>query len=87
MDRNDIVVQAQIQGVAYILTAGPGINPSTVRNPIDNPNAVSIIIKPVSVTDGKFSIKVSSQCRRRYSCSLNSSSDFLPELKEPVLFL
>jgi alpha-L-arabinofuranosidase len=65
VDPNDIVVQAQIQGsttssegVVYILTAGTGINPSIVRNTIDNPNAVSIITKPVSDTDGKFSITV-----------------------------
>jgi alpha-L-arabinofuranosidase len=67
VDPNDIVVQAQIQGsttssegVAYILTAGPGINPSTVCNTIDNPNAVSIVTKPVSATDGKFSITIPS---------------------------
>jgi alpha-L-arabinofuranosidase len=67
VDPNDIVVQAQIQGsttssegVAYILTAGPGINPLTVRNTIDNPNAVSIITKLVLTTDGKFFIIVPS---------------------------
>ena len=67
MDPNDIVVQAQVQGsttlsegVVYILTAGQGINPSTARNTIDNPNAVSIATKPVSAADGKFSVTIPS---------------------------
>jgi alpha-N-arabinofuranosidase len=66
-DPNDILVKAQIQGsttssegVAYILTAGPGINPSIVRNTIDNPTAASIITKPFSATDGTFSITIPS---------------------------
>jgi alpha-N-arabinofuranosidase len=67
VDPNDTVVKAQIQGsttssegVAYVLTAGPGVDPSTAHNSIDNPNAVSITTKPVSATDGMFSITVPS---------------------------
>jgi alpha-N-arabinofuranosidase len=67
VDPDDILVKVQIQGsrtgsegIAYILTAGPGVDPSTVRNTISNPNAASIITKPVSVTDGIFSITVPS---------------------------
>jgi hypothetical protein len=60
-------VKAQIQGsttssagVAYILTAGPGVDPSTVHNTIDNPNAVSIAEVLVSPTNGTWSIVVPS---------------------------
>ncbi len=67
VDPDDILVKAQIQGsttssegVAYILTAGPGVDPATVKNTIENPNAVSITTKPVSATDGTFSITVPS---------------------------
>ena len=67
VDSDDIVVNVKIQGsttssegAAYILSASPGVDPSTVRNTIDNPNAVSIVTKPVSVTDGIFSITIPS---------------------------
>jgi alpha-N-arabinofuranosidase len=67
VDPNDILIKAQIQGsttssegTAYILTAGPGVDPSTVKNTIVHPNAVSITTKPVSATDGTFSITVPS---------------------------
>ena len=67
VDSNDIIVKAQIQGsttssegIAYILTAGPGVDPSTVHNTILNPTAASITTKPVSATDGTFSITVPS---------------------------
>jgi len=67
VDPNDIVVKARIQGsttgaegVAYTLTAGPGVDPATVRNTIENPTAVSITSKPVSSTDGTFSVTVPS---------------------------
>jgi alpha-N-arabinofuranosidase len=67
VDPNDILVKVQIQGsttssegLAYILTAGPGVDPITAHNTIVNPNAVSIITKPVSATDGTFSITVPS---------------------------
>lgn len=67
VDPDDIVVNVQIQGsttssegVAYILSAGPGVDPSTVRNTIDNPNAVFIVTKPVSATDGIFSMTIPS---------------------------
>jgi alpha-N-arabinofuranosidase len=67
IDSNDLIVKAQIQGsttssegVAYILTAGPGVDPSTVHNTIVNPTAASITTKPVSATDGTFSITVPS---------------------------
>jgi alpha-N-arabinofuranosidase len=67
VDPNDSVVRAQVQGsrtssagLAHILTAGPGIDPSTVYNTIDNPNAVSIATIPFSATNGTFSITVPS---------------------------
>jgi alpha-L-arabinofuranosidase len=67
VDPNDTVVKAQIQGsttkaegVAYTLTAGPGVDPSKVKNTIQNPNAVSITSKPVSSADGSFSVTVPS---------------------------
>jgi alpha-N-arabinofuranosidase len=67
VDRNDILVKTQIQGsttstagLAYILTAGPGVDPSTVHNTIDDPNAASITTISVSVTNGTFSITVPS---------------------------
>jgi len=67
VDPNDIVVKAQIQGsttgaegVAYTLTAGPGVDPSKAKNTIENPTAVSITSKPVSSTDGAFSVTVPS---------------------------
>jgi alpha-N-arabinofuranosidase len=67
VDPNDTLVKVKIQGsttssegVAYILTAGPGVDPSTVKNTVMNPNAASIMTKPVSATDGTFSITVPS---------------------------
>jgi alpha-N-arabinofuranosidase len=67
VDSNDIFVKAKIQGsttssegVAYILTSGPGVDPSTVHNTILNPDAVSITTKPVLATDGTFSVSVPS---------------------------
>jgi alpha-N-arabinofuranosidase len=48
-DPNDILVKVQIQGsttssegVAYTLTAGPGVDPSTVHNTMTNPNTAKI---------------------------------------------
>ncbi len=65
VDANNIVVNTQVQGsttssigVAYILTAGPCIDPATVHNTIDNPNAISIATISVQTTDGTFSITV-----------------------------
>jgi alpha-N-arabinofuranosidase len=67
VDANDTAVNGQVQGsttsstgVAYILTAGPGVDPATVHNTIDNPNAVSIITMSVRAINGKFSITVPS---------------------------
>lgn len=67
VDPSDILVKAQIQGstisstgLAYILTAGPGIDPSTVHNTMENPNAASIATMPVSATNGTWSITVPS---------------------------
>lgn len=65
VDQNDIYVQAKIQGsstsaigLASILTAGPGVDPATVHNTIDNPNAVGITQVPVSATNGTWSVTV-----------------------------
>ena len=67
VDPNDITVNAQVDGsrtstngVAYTLTAGPGIDPTTVRNTMNNPNAAKIITLAISLTDGRFSIKIPS---------------------------
>lgn len=67
VDPNDILIKAQIQGsttsstgLAYILTAGPGVDPSTVQNTMNNPNAASVISMPVSATNGTWSIIIPS---------------------------
>jgi alpha-N-arabinofuranosidase len=67
VDPNDTVVKVKIQGsrtssegAAYILTAGPGVDPTTVKNTFMNPNAASITTKPVTATDGTFSITIPS---------------------------
>jgi len=67
IDPNDTLVNAQIQGsttssegTAYILTAGPDVDPTTVHNTFSNPNAASITTKPVTATDGIFSVTVPS---------------------------
>ncbi|CAF1677718.1 unnamed protein product, partial [Adineta ricciae] len=67
VDVNDTLVNIQIQdsittseGIMYILTGGPGVDPSTLSNTIDNPNAVSIITKLIWAVAGKFSIIIPS---------------------------
>lgn len=67
VDTNDTIVNAQIQGsttsatgVAHILTAGPGVDPATVHNTIDEPNAVSITTISLQAINGTFSITVPS---------------------------
>ncbi|CAF1576697.1 unnamed protein product [Adineta ricciae] len=67
VDENDILVKAQTQGstisntgVAYILTAGSGVNPSKVQNTFTNPNAASITTTPISVTNGIWSMTIPS---------------------------
>jgi alpha-N-arabinofuranosidase len=67
VDANDTLVKVQIQGsqtssegLAYILTADPGVDPTTVHNTISNPNAASIATIPVSAMNGAFSITVPS---------------------------
>jgi hypothetical protein len=42
------------------LTADVSVDPSKVQNTMDNPDAVSVAILPVSSTNGTFSITVSS---------------------------
>ena len=66
-DPKDIYIQAKIQGsstsaigLAFILTAGPGVDPATVQNTIDNPTAVGITTVPVSATNGTWSVTVPS---------------------------
>ncbi|CAF1210255.1 unnamed protein product [Rotaria magnacalcarata] len=68
VDSDDIVVKTQNQGsttsssdLAYILTAGTGINPSTIHNTMANPDAASISTEPISVINGTFSITVPSR--------------------------
>ena len=67
VDGKDTVVNARIQGsttsstgIAYILTAGLDVDPATIYNTINNPNAVSITTMPVQATNGTFSITVPS---------------------------
>jgi alpha-N-arabinofuranosidase len=67
VDPNDTVVKAQIQGsttssqgVAYTLTAGPGVDPSKAKNTIANPTAISITTAPVSSSSGSFSVTIPS---------------------------
>ena len=67
VDPNDTVVKARVQGsttssvgIAYTLTAGPGVDPSKAKNTINNPNAISITTAPVAATDGAFSVTVPS---------------------------
>jgi alpha-N-arabinofuranosidase len=66
-DANDITVNAQIQGsstsstgAAYILSAGPGVDPATAYNTLENPNAVTIKNASVSVSSGMWSVTVPS---------------------------
>jgi hypothetical protein len=66
-DANDITVNAQIQGsstsstgAAYILSAGPGVDPATTYNTLENPNAVTIKNASVSVSSGMWSVTVPS---------------------------
>ena len=65
VDANNTIVDTHMQGsttsstgVAYIFTAGPGVDPATVYNTINNPNAVSIATMPVRMANGTFSITV-----------------------------
>jgi alpha-N-arabinofuranosidase len=67
VDGNDITVNAQIQGsstsfagVAYILSAGPGVDPATAYNTLENPNAITIKNASVSVSSGIWSVTVPS---------------------------
>jgi alpha-N-arabinofuranosidase len=65
VDPNEIVVNAKIQdsttssdGLGYLLTAGPGVDPTTAHNTIDNPYAVSILTSTITAKDGTFSITI-----------------------------
>ncbi|CAF1345507.1 unnamed protein product [Adineta ricciae] len=67
VDSNDTIVKTQIHGsmasatgTAYILSAGPGVDPSKVANTMDNPNAVSIVTKSISSINGTWSITIPS---------------------------
>ncbi len=67
VDANDILVKAQIQGsttssegLAHILTVGPGVDPSKVKKTISNPNAASIATMSVSAINGTWSITIPS---------------------------
>ena len=66
-DPNDIYARVQVQnttlcceGFMEILTAGPGVDPTTVRNTISNPNAASIVRHPFWSVGGAFSITIPS---------------------------
>ncbi len=67
VDSNDILVNTHIHpsstssvGTAYTLSAGPGVDPSTVQNTLSNPYATSIITSSISVHNGTCSITVPS---------------------------
>jgi alpha-N-arabinofuranosidase len=67
VDSNDITVNSQIQtstvssiGIAYTLSAGSGVDPSTVQNTLINPNAASIVTTSVLLSNGTWSITVPS---------------------------
>ena len=67
VDSSDILVKIQIQdsttsstGLAHVLSAGPGVDPSTVHNTIVNPNAASIVTIPVQATSGILSMTIPS---------------------------
>jgi alpha-N-arabinofuranosidase len=67
VDSNNITVNAQVQGsatssagTAYSLAANPGDDPATVHNTLSNPNAVTIMTAPVSVSKGAWSVTVPS---------------------------
>lgn len=67
VDAADTVVNVQLQGstrstegVIYTLSAGAGVDPGSVKNTINNPNAASTASKPVPSTDGRFSATVPS---------------------------
>ena len=67
VDRNEITINATIQGssttttaTAYTLSAGQGVDPSTVFNTIENPNAVSIVTTPVTVTQATWNVTIPS---------------------------
>ncbi|CAF1113755.1 unnamed protein product [Rotaria sordida] len=66
-DSNDTYVRVQVQGTTLccegfmeILTAGSGVDPTTVHNTISNPNAASIYRRPFWSINGAFSITVPS---------------------------
>jgi alpha-N-arabinofuranosidase len=67
VDPSDINIKSQIQGsstssagIAYILSAGSGVDPSTVHNTLSDPNAASITTAPVSVSNGVWSVTIPS---------------------------
>ena len=67
VDPNDTTVRVQVkdshtstEGQAYILSAGAGVDPATVKNTIDNSTAASITTQVVSSKNGTFSITVPS---------------------------
>jgi hypothetical protein len=66
-DPNDIYVKIQVNGTTLccegfmeILTAGPGVDPTTVHNTILNPNAALIYRHPFWAVGGAFSVTIPS---------------------------
>ena len=67
VDTNDVVVNAQVQssatsstGQAYTLSAGAGVDPSTVQNTLTDPDAASIKTTSVPVSNGVWTMTVPS---------------------------
>lgn len=65
-DFNEIFVESKLYGSSVttvnatvsLLTAGPGIDPTTVHNTIENPNAASIQTYSLNVFQGYFNVTV-----------------------------
>ena len=67
VDANDTLVNVQIHqsptsslGLAYTLSAGAGVDPSSVQNTLANPTAATVLGSSVVVKEGKWSITVPS---------------------------
>lgn len=67
VDASDTVVNVQLQGsttssegIVHTLSAGAGVDPGSVKNTIENPNAASVVAKSLSSTDGRFTVTVPS---------------------------
>ena len=65
IDTQEILVRSQIQGssvssngFSYSLSAGAGVDPSTIQNTLDNPTAATIVTSPLSIANGTWSVTI-----------------------------